>query len=332
MATSSFLNVVPSPDFPNTVIYNSYQEFKINYDSLGMPSCGLIQLSNSQSKYLNSLGTFGDSNKCQYYYPNQIYNGPYVTNNGSWIFEVQMNMYGLIQITINMANLMGNVTILKNVAVALNFDCQPPSVDIINRSPLFYQPSLCSKNQMIVLETNLTLSCGNNLNNVKQWTIYQINPKTGDLLNQIHMLDNPTFQYSELVIQPGILSYGLYQFTYNVTMEGSIFSSQVEHYIKIVPSGIVVFSMKGGIAEITRGLSQTIVLNPLKYSYDVDKITTPDKLIFKYYCQSVDNGIPNGYPMSSFTDMIDLVSFQNNSFPGFKMTNNQTCFDNPSNF
>ncbi len=146
MATSSFLNVVPSPDFPNTVIYNSYQEFKINYDSLGMPSCGLIQLSNSQSKYLNILGTFGDSNKCQYYFPNHEYNGPYVTNNGSWIFDVQMNMYGLIQMTINMANLMSNVTIIKKVAVALNFDCQPPLIEIVNRSSLFYQPSIYFKN------------------------------------------------------------------------------------------------------------------------------------------------------------------------------------------
>ena len=137
MITSSFFNVEPSPDFPATVIYKSFQTYKINYQSLGNPSCGSIQLSNSKLKYFYDLGTFGDSNKCQYYFPNQIYNGPYVANNGSWIFEAQMNTPGLIQMSIRMANLMGNVSIIKYIAVALNYDCQPPIVDILNRSSLF---------------------------------------------------------------------------------------------------------------------------------------------------------------------------------------------------
>ena len=328
--TSSFLNVEPSTDFPSTVIYKSFQTYKINYQSLGNPSCGFIQLSNSKLKYFNDLGTYGDLIKCQYYFPNQVYNGPYVGNNGSWIFGAQINILGLIQMSIKMANLMGNVSITKNIAVSVNYDCQPPTVDILNKASLFYQPSFYKKNQMIVLETNLTLNCGSSLINFKKWTIFQVDPMTGNLRNQIQIMNNPTMEYSELVIQPGVLNYGLYQFAYTVTMENSIFSSQVAHYIQIVPSGIVVFSMKSGIAEITRGISQFIILNPLKYSFDVDKIITPDKLTFQFYCQSVDNGIPRGYPMASFTDKIDLMSFQNNTFPNYKMSNNKTCFDNPS--
>ncbi len=309
---------------------NTYQQLKINYDSLGSPSCGLVQF--SSSKYINNLGTYGDTQKCRQYFPGYTYNGPYVTNNGSWLIFVQFSSVGLIQMNITMKNIMTSLQIQKNIVSALTLNCRAPTVNIANRSALFYQPTIYTKSQLIVIETSTVLNCGDNMNNFIQWTIYSVDATTGDIKKQINLQNNPTLQYSELVIQPGVLTYGLYKFVFTVTMDISIYSNSIDHYVKIEPTGIVVFTMKGGVAEITRGYAQDFVLNPIQYSFDLDNIVSGSSLNYKFFCQSVDNGIANGFPMSSFTDKIDLMSFQQNLFPKFKMSINKTCFSDPCNY
>lgn len=114
----------------------------------------------------------------------------------------------------------------------------------------------------------------------------------------------------------------------------AVFQTQVDTYIKIVPSGIVLSSLAnfkipgGGTYEITKGKKQTVEFNPYQFSYDIDALIPISQLKFKYYCQVIEFGVETGYPMLYLNQMIDLGLFKNSS--KLSMNNNLTCFDSPS--
>jgi hypothetical protein len=76
---------------------------------------------------------------------------------------------------------------------------------------------------------------------------------SAEVVEEIELIDNPTVEYAQLVLQPGDLSYGLYRFRLHVEMDIEIFQTDLDHYVSIVPSGVVVFSLKGGELAGKRG-------------------------------------------------------------------------------
>ena len=122
---------------------------------------------------------------------------------------------------------------------------------------------------------------------------------------------NPTINYAELVLQPQTLSYGLYRLNYRVTMLYNVsLTSQIDTFIKIIPSGLVLSTLKlsqpmyGGTIEITRGTNQSIQFDPFLFTYDIDSIADITSLTFKYSCQKIDSGLESGYPKISGTNKI----------------------------
>lgn len=179
------------------------------------------------------------------------YNGPYslrVVENGRkiWSFIVPMKKMGLMKFKVNVTNAMSQVVFTKSIAVASSLDCAPPKLDIANRTENFYAPTEYKKTDMVVIESTTVLLCGSNQNHIKRWYIYEIDPVTVEVLREIELIDNPTVDYGQLVLQPGELPYGLYKFVFHVEMDIEIFQTDLEHFVKIIPSGIVVFSLKGG--------------------------------------------------------------------------------------
>lgn len=83
---------------------------------------------------------------------------------------------------------------------------------------------------------------------------------------------------------------------------------------------------------MVRGTKQEVVFDPAKYSFDFDKMISARSLDYKFYCQAIDNGVPQGYPMATFTTMIDLLSFQRGLYPNFQMHANRTCFMNTEKY
>ena len=77
---------------------------------------------------------------------------------------------------------------------------------------------------------------------------------------------------------------------------------QIDTFIKIVPSGLVLSSLKtsngmyGGLIEISRGQNQTIEFNPFLNTYDIVGVAVITSLMFKYSCQIIDSNIQQGYP------------------------------------
>ncbi len=150
-----------------------------------------------------------------------------------------------------------------------------------------------------------------------------IDPLTGISLKSIFLLNNPTTNYAELVLQPNTLDYGLYRFVYTLTMTGTnlaSFKNQIDTFVLIIPSGLIISALKstqpmfGGTIEITRGVDQRIQFDPFLNSYDIDSVAIITSLKFKYSCQIIDSNIPQGYPQIPGTSqLIYLDDFKSNS-------------------
>ena len=67
-----------------------------------------------------------------------------------------------------------------------------------------------------------------------------VNPLNGFEEQSVVINNNPTINYAELVLQPQTLAYGLYRFIYTVTMTNNNFTSQIDTYIQVIPSGLVI--------------------------------------------------------------------------------------------
>lgn len=207
----------------------------------------------------------------------------------------------------------------------------------MGRCAVFNISKTYKRSQLIDIVSITTINCNLSLANQKQWLVYRINELTGQFEKQVTLTNNPTINYAELVLQPNTLDYGIYQIIYKVTMLNTgptLYESQIDTFIKIVPSGLILSSlsqsqpMYGGTIEITRGLAQTIAFDPFLFSYDIDAVAVITSLTFKYYCQVIDNTIQSGYvtmPGSNFK--IDLLTFKANNSLNALMNIDQTCFN-----
>jgi hypothetical protein len=125
-----------------------------------------------------------------------------------------------------------------------------------------------------------------------------VNGMTGIDETQIYLKTNPTLTYAELVLQPQTLSYGLYRIIFTATQIFSYstekLSNSIDTFIRIVPSGLVISSLRlskpmfGGTIEITRGSNQAIQFNPYLFTYDIDGVAVITNLKFEYSCQIVN--------------------------------------------
>ncbi len=181
------------------------------------------------------------------------------------------------------------------------------------------------------------MNCNVTYTNVKQWTIYQTNQITGVIQTQIFLTNNPTINYAQLVLQPGTLAYGLYRIFYTVNLldsNGALkFSSSVDTFIQVVPSGLVLSTLKtsqpmyGGTIQISRGQNQKILFDPFLFTYDVDNVAVITELTFTYACQVIDSNVPQGYPKVVGTNQtISLSSFKTSP----SLLPLMTCFNSTS--
>jgi hypothetical protein len=101
--------------------------------------------------------------------------------------------------------------------------------------------------------------------------------------------------------------------------------AEVDTYICIVPSGIVVFAFEDGISQLAIGTGQSIELLPLVYSYDIDGDKDISELDFKIYCQVIDDNVELGYPKTLRSSDDDLLKLKL-GLSAVTMNENSTCF------
>jgi hypothetical protein len=163
-------------------------------------------------------------------------------------------------------------------------------------------PTPFKQNDLIQLTGQTTFNGSSSLSNQKEWKVY------GQSEQQIVINNNPTINYADLVLQPQTLPYGLYRFVFTVKMSNTNCTDSTFTYIQIIPSGLVLSTLKlsqpiyGGTIEITRGQNQQIQFDPFLFTYDIDNVAVITSLTFKYSCQLIESNIPQGYPLQPGTN------------------------------
>jgi hypothetical protein len=200
-------------------------------------------------------------------------------------------------------------------------------VTIVSPSLISSSPTIFKQNILIQLTARTDINSSSSLSNQKEWTIYQvINPNE----EQIFITNNPTINYADLVLQPQTLSYGLYRIVFTVKMIDTNCSSSAITFIQIIPSGLVLSTLKlsqpifGGTIEITRGQNQQIQFDPFLFTYDIDNVAVITSLTFKYSCQLIESNIPQGYPLqtgSNETIYLDILK------SNLSLSQLNTCFN-----
>jgi hypothetical protein len=149
-----------------------------------------------------------------------------------------------------------------------------------------------------------------------------------DIMKTIDLISNPTWQSSELVIQPNTLEYGSYKFSLNLTAvtfgdKSETTTTSISRLIQIVPTGIKVNAIRNGISSVLIGLQQNFTLNPELYSSDLDNVILASQLRFKFYCSPrlLNSSI-------TLSQTIDLFKYKNGSH--LMMSRNTTCFESNS--
>jgi len=326
----------------NPILVNNQNEFQIKFGSLGEPSCALISL-NLNSNTLVSFTIGSSLLTCTYFYPNENYMGAYNLSN-VLSFQLTIPQTGYVELIANFANYLSSNNLLSmelNVVQTL-VDCRNPILDIENRAPLFYNPLIYKRNDLFSVVSVIDINCSISLKNIKQWSVFTVDEATGkptSMLN-IDKYEYPelfsTMYYADLVVRPNNLDYGLYTFVLDVTMLSTnkmLFTKQVDTYIKIVPTGLVISALSssvpsgGGTITITRGFKQEIYFDPILNSYDLDSLATIFNLKFKYYCQVIESGVEMGYSEIYVNKKIDLNMFKLDANLQMLMANNRTCFN-----
>ncbi|RNA30190.1 polycystin-1-like isoform X2 [Brachionus plicatilis] len=318
----------------NTTIFapGSPHTFLINFETLAEPSCASVILTdtNYRSRPI-SIGT--DASTCSTFFPGLAYNGSYDIVQSTWRINFILQIEGNIKMTATVRNSASEKTVSTSVTVT-SLPCAPPLLSIEDRAEFFFLPIEVARTKMIILLAESILRCNLTLSNERGWQLYLVNQANGEHISQIDLSGNPTEKNAEIVIRPNTLSYGLYKFVYFTRMTGSNlmgrnFESRIDTYVRVVPTGIVVWGLKGGVAERRLGIEQELEFTPTAFSFDQDSLVSILSLKFKFFCTVVDSGIVRPYPSRNAREKLDLFSLKNGSH---LMTSNTTCFEDPSGF
>lgn len=274
----------------------------------------------------------------------QLFLGTYSTMSSSNLLlftTSSINKIGNLQLIFKITNSQSSTSVTNNVTSVSTLGlCNIPTLSIINQSALFYQPTIYLRSSQISLTSATQLNCNSSSSNTKQWYVYSVDPKTGSTQSSITLANNPTLNYADLVIQPNILNYGVYKIVYQVTMAyDSVYTSQVETFIQIKPSGLLISTLNditsAGTYELQLGANQSLTLDPVSYSTDIDSIADISRLNFSFYCRVIDSGVSDDYLSLNYGINLDLLTLKNNftsnsNIQALLTNNSKSCFDSIS--
>jgi hypothetical protein len=221
---------------------------------------------------------------------------------------------------------------LTTTVTVSNFNCKRPDLDIKNRASNFFNPLVIKRSKRFSVIGITKLDCEVTLKNTKKWLVYEINPFTGLNTRSVNLTYIISSFSAEIYISSNFLDYGTYRFIYQVTMNGDAnsFTDSVESFIKIVPSGMAIFPLSGGMKEISIGIEQSIDLDPGKYSYDFDNLLSGTELTYKYYCRMIVDGEPKEFPSDYYQHWIDLQQIKDTNI-SIQTIQSNICFNNSGN-
>jgi hypothetical protein len=189
---------------------------------------------------------------------------------------------------------------------------------------------------MFSVRANVNFVCSLSFQVKFNWNVFKWNSNLL-LFESINLPNSIDTSLAELIIKSNTLSYGIYRFNSTIDLviidpNGiKVIRKENQVYLRIIDSGIIVYALPDGILELTLGSLQSLDLNPIEYSYDLDYLIDVRQLQFNFYCLVNSNKLiwktGLSYPRINMST-IDLYQFKilNNSQ---LMNENTTCFDSP---
>lgn len=183
-------------------------------------------------------------------------------------------------------------------------------------------PKIYKRSELIRISTVLNLNLYSNSSKIYLWKIFKIN-ETDLTHNETDLTENPSALKDTLILLGFSLDYGLYQVKIfvNITQNGSDYSATNSVYLKIIPSGISVNGLENALDSIKIGTNQSLELNFLKYSFDMDYFVSTSLLEFEFYCFDID--------LTMSENKFDLKSFNLTNEFNLKYFLNQNNITNP---
>ncbi|CAF0988120.1 unnamed protein product, partial [Brachionus calyciflorus] len=215
----------------------------------------------------------------------------------------------------------------KNCSLAIKIDLKITSDDIHNLS----FPAKYFRSEIIKITMKLDLFFIQRHSIKRSWEIFKQVDSTTFSNSSINFF-NPTLNTSQIILPSNFLEYGVYKLVHKIRitiLTGGIYDvskeSLLETYIEIVPGGVAVFSLENGLDYLKIGKNQSLELNPLKYAYDMDKLTDTSLLDFKFYCFLSDKDETDfGKKIEIISVVQDIFTIKNSGL------NKSECFINTS--
>ncbi|CAF1088571.1 unnamed protein product, partial [Brachionus calyciflorus] len=147
------------------------------------------------------------------------------------------------------------------------------------------------RNQEISVSAIIKPECINNYTLTYRWRILKQNTYGND--TEIQIPPNPSLETLNLKIPKDTLFYGIYKLRLeaNLTVDTgyiknltNVFSNEIDAFVRILPSGIDIFSLENYLDFIKIGQNQSLEFQPALYSYDYDQIAKYDSVKFNFYC------------------------------------------------
>lgn len=175
-------------------------------------------------------------------------------------------------------------------------------------------PLVIRRSEFLRFYTKIIFSCTIECSElVYKWSIKKLNDSNpNQILQHVIIPENPSYDFEEFSILENTLEYGLFRIIFEVSGTGHSFNkiksfySRAHTYLKVVPTGLIVFAMRNGINSALIGYNQSIKFEPIKYSRDPDELSNMTKLEYKFYCRVVDKSLKNLYYINEST--VDLVA------------------------
>ncbi|CAF0899284.1 unnamed protein product, partial [Brachionus calyciflorus] len=152
-------------------------------------------------------------------------------------------------------------------------------------------PKDINRNQEIKITAIINENCIHKYTITFQWKILKLTSNGN--YSEIQSPLNLNLETLNLKIPKDTLFYGIYKLRLeaNLTVDTGYIKninnsilSQIDANVRILPSGIDIFSLENYLDSIKIGQNQSLEFQPALYSYDYDQIAKFDSVKFNFYC------------------------------------------------
>ncbi|UJR08873.1 hypothetical protein I4U23_013128 [Adineta vaga] len=186
--------------------------------------------------------------------------------------------------------------------------CYSATIELIPNHTTFFSPIQIKEHEDIRINSNIKFNCSEVFSTTSQWTIYYCSSYCA---NPVRLNSS---MFSELFIPGNTYPIGFYEIKLRIRMTtaSSNLTSSKSVYLKIIRSKpIIVHLDQFGTSEITNGFEQDLLLEPGKYSTDIDGNPIVENVSATTQVSSVKVPAGSLLPSRTYQFMVYVVNLKN---------------------